>query len=130
MNKKVLILGCIIVVTFSYVFMNMPSEDLPKSTTPNKAPHVSVETGYSSLRITSNQDKDIHGLTIYINGYPEMGGYKCDSTYVLQAHGQIVVNLSDFYKGNGKRFDFEQFKVTEIWVGSFSDNYDFQEFGN
>ena len=128
--KKILILGCIIVGVFSYIGYNIANTTDVQTPTQTKSIHVSVESGYSSLRITSNQDIDVHGLNIYIHGYPELGGYKCDSTYLLQSHKQLIVNLSDFYKDNGERFDYDKFKVMEIWIGSFSDNYNFQKFGN
>ena len=73
--------------------------------------------------------KDIHGIMLYLNGRPYTNeGYRHGVSETIKSKDSIFMDLSDFCKNDGERFDFERYKITDVWIGGGSDGYEFTEF--
>lgn len=105
------------------IFSNRPQLTPPK---PQKTLVVGVAWNETTLKITNKGPDGIGAeMIIYLNGQPPFT-YRADSR--VPATGEsVILNLRDFVKKDGERFNPFTHAVTEAWVGG--GGFDYHKFG-
>ena len=105
--------------------------------TKNKVMNVDVKIIGDKIMISNNAGQrgddgqnDIHGIMVYINGRPYTDeGYRYGVGDIIKSKDSIFLDLNQFHKSDGRRFDIERYEIISMWIGGGEGHYDYQKFG-